>query len=96
MTKHICQTCGTQYADSQHPPDNCAICDNPEQVEMHHVRHIRKRGKNVQGFTLYMAAVNRKQIPVCRKCHREIHNGKYDGASLPSILEQLQALKTVS
>ena len=76
--------------------DNCAICDNPEQVEMHHVRHIRKRGKNVQGFTLYMAAVNRKQIPVCRKCHREIHNGKYDGASLPSILEQLQALKTVS
>ena len=76
--------------------DNCAICGNPEQVEMHHVRHIRKRGKNVQGFTLYMAAVNRKQIPVCRKCHREIHNGKYDGASLPSILEQLQAPKAVS
>jgi group II intron reverse transcriptase/maturase len=76
--------------------DNCAICANPEQIEMHHVRHIRKRGKNVQGFTLYMAAVNRKQIPVCRKCHREIHNGKYDGASLPSILEQLQALKAVS
>ena len=73
--------------------DNCAICGSQEQenVEMHHVRHIRKRGEKVQGFTLYMAAINRKQVPVCRKCHREIHNGKYDGVSLSSILEQLQA-----
>ncbi len=73
--------------------DNCAICGSQEQenVEMHHVRHIRKRGEKVQGFTLYMAAINRKQVPVCRKCHREIHNGKYDGASLSSILEQLRA-----
>ena len=71
--------------------DNCVICGSPEQVEMHHVRHIRKRGEKVQGFTLYMAATNRKQIPVCRKCHREIHNGKYDGASLSAIMEQLQA-----
>jgi predicted HNH restriction endonuclease len=38
-----------------------------------------------------MAAINRKQIPVCQNCHRDIHNGKYDGASLSSILEQLQA-----
>ena len=65
-----------------------------EHVEMHHVRHIRKRGKTVQGFTLYMAAINRKQVPVCRKCHREIHNGKYDGASLSSILEQIQGPMT--
>jgi group II intron reverse transcriptase/maturase len=71
--------------------DNCVICGSQENVEMHHVRHIRKRGEKVQGFTLYMAAINRKQVPVCRKCHREIHNGKYDGASLSSILEQLQA-----
>jgi group II intron reverse transcriptase/maturase len=71
--------------------DACAICGNPDQVEMHHVRHIRKRGENVQGFTLYMAAINRKQIPVCHKCHQDIHRGKYDGASLSAILEQLQA-----
>jgi group II intron reverse transcriptase/maturase len=71
--------------------DNCAICGNQENVEMHHVRHIRKRGKSVQGFTLYMAAINRKQVPVCRKCHREIHNGKYDGPSLSVVLEKLRA-----
>ena len=72
--------------------DTCAICDNPDDpVEMHHVRHIRKRGEKVQGFTLYMAALNRKQIPVCPKCHQNIHQGKYDGASLSQIVEQLHA-----
>jgi nicotine oxidoreductase len=71
--------------------DECVICGSQENVEMHHVRHIRKRGENVQGFTLYMAAINRKQVPVCRKCHREIHNGQYDGASLSAIREQIQA-----
>jgi hypothetical protein len=70
--------------------DNCAICGNHEQIVMHHVRHIRKRGKQLQGFTLYMAAINRKQVPVCKKCHREIHNGQYDGVSLSSILKQIQ------
>jgi hypothetical protein len=71
--------------------DDCAICGRQGNVEMHHVRHIRKRGKRVQGFTLYMAAINRKQVPVCQSCHREIHNGKYDGPSLSVVLEQLRA-----
>lgn len=71
--------------------DECAICGSPEKVEMHHVRHIRKRGERVQGFTLYMAAINRKQIPVCHKCHREIHSGQYDGASLSEIVKRIQA-----
>jgi len=71
--------------------DSCIVCGSSEQVEMHHVRHIRKRGDTVQGFSLYLAAVNRKQVPVCHQCHREIHNGKYDGADLAEILSQLQA-----
>ena len=71
--------------------DECAICASPQNVEMHHVRHIRKRGEKPQGFTSYLASINRKQIPVCRKCHRDIHKGKYDGPSLSSVLERLQA-----
>jgi nicotine oxidoreductase len=70
--------------------DACVICGGQEQIEMHHVRHIRKRGERLHGFSLYLAAINRKQVPVCRKCHRDIHNGKYDGASLASLLEQIQ------
>jgi group II intron reverse transcriptase/maturase len=75
--------------------DSCTICGSPEQVEMHHVRHIRKRGHAVRGFSLYLAAINRKQLPVCRDCHRDIHRGKYDGESLASIQERLQTPNAV-
>lgn len=88
-------TWGPKYTQSR-LLDNCAICDSPNQVEMHHVRHIRKRGQRLNGFNLYMAAINRKQVPVCRKCHRDIHNGKYDGASLATIEAQIQAHQTVT
>ena len=76
--------------------DSCAICGNPERVEMHHVRHIRKRGEKVRGFSLYLAALNRKQLPVCHGCHRDIHRGKYDGESLASIRERLQSSTAVA
>jgi hypothetical protein len=71
--------------------DSCAICGNPDRIEMHHVRHIRKRGESVRGFRLYLAALNRKQLPVCHACHRDIHRGKYDGESLASIRKRLQS-----
>ena len=74
--------------------EDCAICGSPDRVEMHHVRHIRKRGQAVRGFTLYLAAINRKQLPVCHPCHREIHQGKYDGMSLASMVERVQAQST--
>ncbi|MDQ3929246.1 MAG: reverse transcriptase domain-containing protein [Chloroflexota bacterium] len=76
--------------------DQCAICGSPTTVEMHHVRHIRKRGTRVRGFTLYLAALNRKQLPVCQPCHRDIHAGKYDGASLAAIVDRIQAARTDS
>jgi hypothetical protein len=76
--------------------DSCAICGSPKQVEMHHVRHIRKRGQAVYGFSLYLAAINRKQLPVCHACHRAIHRGTYDGESLASMVERLQAPRAVA
>jgi group II intron reverse transcriptase/maturase len=76
--------------------DSCAICGSQKQVEMHHVRHIRKRGETVRGFSLYMAAINRKQLPVCYVCHRDIHRGRYDGESLAAIEERLQAATPVA
>ncbi|MCE7651036.1 reverse transcriptase/maturase family protein [Vibrio fluvialis] len=60
----------------------CCICGETENIEMHHVRSIRKIGEKVKGFTKVMRALNRKQIPVCRACHVKIHSGKYDGISL--------------
>lgn len=75
--------------------DSCSICGSLERVEMHHVRHIRKRGEALRGFSLYLSAINRKQLPVCHACHRDIHRGRYDGESLSEIEERLQATSPV-
>lgn len=61
----------------------CAICGSPDDVEMHHLRHVRK-GKTI-GFAAVMSAINRKQIPACRECHNKIHAGKYDGIALSDL-----------
>jgi retron-type reverse transcriptase len=60
----------------------CSLCGQIEDVEMHHVRHVRKRKYSLipqhETWTKIMALRNRKQIPVCRKCHINlIHAGKY-------------------
>jgi group II intron reverse transcriptase/maturase len=54
--------------------EDCIICGNINNVEMHHVKHIRKG--EVKGFTQIMKQLNKKQIPVCRPCHMKIHSGK--------------------
>jgi len=55
----------------------CIICDQSENVEMHHVRKIRDlkdpNGK-LDFFTRQMAAINRKQVPLCRTHHNGLHN----------------------
>ena len=64
----------------------CLICGDYEDVQMHHVRHIRKMGdKKPTGFTAVMRALNRKQVPVCKKCHDGIHRGDYDGISMQDL-----------
>jgi group II intron reverse transcriptase/maturase len=59
----------------------CTICGSKEKIEIHHVRALRKNGSLVRKdfITKLMSRMNRKQIPVCKKCHLEIHKGKYDG-----------------
>ncbi len=64
----------------------CCICNSVQQVEMHHVRHIRKTGgKKPVGFNAILQALNRKQIPVCNPCHQKIHRGDYDGMNLSDL-----------
>lgn len=64
----------------------CLICGAADNVEMHHLRHIRKMGgKKPTGFAAVMRALNRKQIPVCQPCHGKIHRGEYDGVRLQDL-----------
>ena len=56
---------------------SCVICKTTENVEMHHVRKIRdmKDTKSKLDFyTRQMAAINRKQVPLCKFHHNGLHN----------------------
>jgi hypothetical protein len=49
---------------------------------MHHIRHIRTINPKLNPFDQLAARINRKQIPLCRECHRKVHLGKHQGMSL--------------
>lgn len=59
----------------------CKMCGSLENVEMHHIRHLRK-DKNKDYLTQTMININRKQIPLCQACHIKVHKGTYDGPKL--------------
>lgn len=63
----------------------CCICGKQDEIEYHHVRHI-KTGK-VEGFLQVMQQLNRKQIPTCKECHKNIHSGKYNGMKLKDLFD---------
>jgi group II intron reverse transcriptase/maturase len=64
----------------------CIICDSDKSpIEMHHVKHVRKRGVRYGGFHQQMALLNRKQVPLCQECHKKVHAGLYDGPSLATL-----------
>jgi hypothetical protein len=61
---------------------NCANCGQHENIEMHHIKHIRTINLKLSKFDQLAARINRKQIPLCRPCHTKVHNGTYNGMSL--------------
>lgn len=69
----------------------CSICGSFDNVEMHHVRHIRKSNYHdipeTRTWEKMMSLRNRKQIPLCAEHHRIIHSGKYDGPSLNKMID---------
>lgn len=60
----------------------CCICKSRINIEMHHVKHVRKQGHRYKGFHAEMALLNRKQISLCKQCHIGVHMGLYDGIKL--------------
>jgi len=64
----------------------CTVCGSNDKVEMHHLRALRKGNKDItKGFNRILSAINRKQVPLCQKCHNEVHAGRYDGLSLTEL-----------
>ncbi len=56
----------------------CVLCDSNQDIEIHHVRKLSKT-KRKDYLSSMMSRMNRKQVPVCKKCHIKIHQGVYDG-----------------
>jgi group II intron reverse transcriptase/maturase len=59
----------------------CIICGSSEHIEMHHIRKVKDLEKKAAGgkldfFTTQMAAINRKQIPLCSFHHKALHSNK--------------------
>jgi len=69
---------GRTQADLELP---CCLCGTQENIEMHHIRHVRKSNfskiSTYQPWHQMMSLRNRKQIPLCRKCHMMVHKGAY-------------------
>jgi group II intron reverse transcriptase/maturase len=66
----------------------CCICgESAAQIVMHHVRHIRKLShrREPTGFNRILRTINRKQIPVCGRCHGKIHRGQYNDVRLTDL-----------
>jgi len=64
----------------------CAICGSFEDVQMHHVRALKDIAKSKNTVHRYMIAIERTQVPVCRKHHLELHKGNWSNkpSKLPS------------
>ena len=54
----------------------CAICDSDYRVEMHRIRMMKYLNPKISKVDTLMAKRNRKQIPLCRKCHMVHHHRK--------------------
>ncbi|KAM9977975.1 hypothetical protein ACTFIY_002739 [Dictyostelium cf. discoideum] len=54
----------------------CSQCKSTYKVEMHHVRHMKDLNPKARTIDKLMAAANRKQLPLCKKCYMELHRGR--------------------
>lgn len=55
---------------------NCHLCGAISNIEVHHVKSLRKGPKKPDFLTSVMIRMNRKQIPLCESCHNKTHAGK--------------------
>jgi len=64
----------------------CELCEAKEPLQAHHIRKladIDRPGRRPKApWEKIMAARKRKTLMVCKKCHGDIHAGRYDGSAL--------------
>jgi group II intron reverse transcriptase/maturase len=77
--------------------DTCELCGSQEDVEVHHINHMktlwREGRNNPPRWVVWMASRHRKTIVVCRRCHKDIHNGRSTAAPFPKNTGEPDDLK---
>ena len=58
--------------------EDCCICGSRDEIGMHHINSLKKINKKTDKYKYIRQSLNRKQIPVCKKCHTKITNGTYN------------------
>jgi hypothetical protein len=54
----------------------CKYCGSDYKVEMHHIRALKNLNPKLKPIDKIMASIKRKQIPLCRVCHMNLHHKK--------------------
>ena len=55
---------------------SCSTCGSSYRVEMHHIRKLKDLNPKLSLVDRLMIKKKRKQIPLCRKCHMNLHHKK--------------------
>lgn len=66
----------------------CIVCGSTSDLQNHHIKPLRKTNSKKSGYNYFdqvVASLGRKQITVCKYCHRSIHAGQYDGISVNEL-----------
>jgi group II intron reverse transcriptase/maturase len=71
--------------------EECVVCGTEETVEMHHVKNLKNLGPIKNELKDRMKAIMRKQIPLCRKHHLQIHEGNWrnKAISIQTLLKNI-------
>lgn len=64
--------------------DECELCGSNEDCNVHHIRKLadlvqKRRQGRLQPWELIMLTRRRKTLVLCRRCHMDVHMGRYDG-----------------
>jgi len=61
----------------------CVGCGETNNLEIHHVKKLSNTVKAKNPIHIIMSKLGRKQVSICKKCHKDLDSGIYDKNKLP-------------
>ena len=74
----------------------CVICGSSDHVQMHYVRKtndLKAKKNKMDLFSIYMAAINRKQVPLCSTHYVALQNNTLSASDRELFKNNLKVLK---